>query len=320
MYITNEKSINESYLEINNKIKPLYTRHAIGKIKNVNENLFRQLLGEKSEEEFFKLEPITLCLKTDEESYTTSLLGILGEGGCKIALHVDKGRALIIPNMSDSLNSVVERWERIVSEEVKMCEILGKLGLLSPNYLKVDIFSSDNNELAIPGYISKSFDQMAKEDGCFILDTKNPESSSWKKGTHFIFESNNERFEEKNWDNVLDLLIEDISKIFLHGIDIPGDALNIAIVKKEIDLKAHYHVRFFGFDFTNKYQSLVFPEIEKKSDKKIEMSATKRIVDSILFLLFEAEFFKCGEDVKSLRESLVEKLSIKIHDKCNLSK
>lgn len=255
----------------------------------------------------------TLYVSDETGKHQENLLGILGTGGSKKAIHLSKGRALILPNMDSKPPSVVaENWERIVLEEVAMSKILNKIGLLSPLSERVNITLSESSEQIIPAYISRSFKSLAETEECFIIDMKNKYSSTWNR---FLFKSDEERLNEKNWDSVLDSLATDVAKICMHHIPINFDSRNIAIVKKSSESTlCQYEVRYFGFDFSSKDEFLALPEIQEKpsglSDLKWPTSLFDQILDHVFFLEFGSNRYGFGLDkdkLKSFKNQLVLK-------------
>jgi hypothetical protein len=247
----------------------------------------------------------TLYVTDETGKHPETLLGVLGRGGSKKAIQVARGRALILPNMDvDPTAHIAGRWERMVLEEVKMSKILYRLGLLSPLSEQVSVTLTESSENVIPAYISESFENLSLK-GCFIIDTKNSDSSTWKRGEHSIFQSDEERLSEKNWDSVFDSALTDIAKICLYDIPAEGDSLNIAIVKKASDSAVCQHeVRYFGFDFSSKQGFLEIPDAENRSSTPANIDKATRLLNSIINYVFFFEFgrrYDYGDESASLR-------------------
>lgn len=249
------------------------------------------------------------------------LLDVLGAGGSKKAIALQEGRALMVPNMdADSMYAIVIRWKRMVHEEVAMSQLLTKVGLLSPVSRRVTLsLSEDSHEGRIPAYLSETFESLGKTKGWLIIDTKNWQSSTWKQGRHFLFNSEEERLTEKNWDSVVDSALTDVAKIAMYDIPAGGDSLNIAVLKKPSDSSvSQYEIRYFGFDFSSKYGQLTIPQIQKKPSKSPIPARAVHLLDSMLDDVFSWEFghwrYSWGEEsekakLRSLKDRLVERYS-----------
>lgn len=257
-----------------------------------------------------------LCVIDHTGMHQETLLKVLGGGGSKKAIQLAKGRALLLPNMDeDSIAEIALRWERMVSEEVAMSRILNRIGLLSPSLEQVNIIPSEISEDKISAYISETFEELGKTNGWFIIDIKNRDSSTWKEGKDFLFQSEEERLNEENWDSAVDSVLTDIEKICLYDIPAGRDSLNIAILKKPSESAVCQHeIRYFGFDFSDKDTPLAIPE-DKPLVHPLNKDRAKWILNSILDNVFIYEFgrrylFKDeGGNLKSLKNRLVQKYS-----------
>jgi hypothetical protein len=256
----------------------------------------------------------TLYVTDETGKHPETLLGVLGRGGSKKAIQVARGRALILPNMdADPTAHIAGRWERMVLEEVKMSKILSRLGLLSPLSEQVSVALTESSENVIPAYISESFENLSLK-GCFIIDIKNSDSSTWKEGEHSLFQSDEERLSEKNWDSVFDSALTDISKICSYNIPAEGDSLNIAIVKKASDSAVCQHeVRYFGFDFSSKRKFLAIPDAENRSSTPPNIDKATQLLNSIIENVFFCEFGQRylygaeSENLRNLKDRLVQR-------------
>lgn len=225
-----------------------------------------------------------------------TLLKILGRGGSKTAFQIAKGRALLLPNVYIS-----NVWERMVAEEVKMSQILTRLGLLSPLSEEVSIILDG---VQMPAYVSETFENLGLRKGWFILDMKNSYTSTWKEGENFLFQSDTERLNEKNWGCVIDVLLTDIAKICLHHVPVGTDSLNIAIVRKNSLEICPYEIRYFGFDFSSKYHALDISKIEEQPSAQFDVERAENILNAILDYVFMWEFgekYSYGEDKEKLQ-------------------
>jgi len=244
------------------------------------------------------------------------LLRFLGGGGSKKAIGLQGDRALLLPNMDVSdLNDVIDRWKRIVDEEVYMSEYLTKVGLLSPQSQRVRVVVSKNfYRIQIPAYFSETFESLGKTKNWFIIDGNNSSVSTWKQFEHYLFEKEDERRIEKHWDSVIDSLLTDIAKIMLYNIPTPSDSLNIAVVKRPSEQNVcQYEVRYFGFDFSSKLEALALPTLKEETPEGLNRKRAKYLLDNFLDKLFFAEFdykyeYEEGcEILRAMRESLEDK-------------
>lgn len=271
-----------------------------------------------------KAENPTLYIKDETGTHEEKLLGVLGRGSSKQAVLLDKGRALLLPNMRrDPIGHVANRWERIVCEEVGMSNLLTEAGLLSPQSKQVSISFNPDGSGSIPAYLSETFQSLGETKGWFILDLKNDEeSSTWKEK---LFKTPADRNKDENWDAVFAPLLTDIAKICIHGIPGGGDSLNIAIVKKPDSEQGEssasaYEVRYFGFDFSSKGGTLAIPKMAPNSSDYT--TKTKRMVSHILEWVLDREFNEKEFSIsmvypEDLYNRLVEKYTKTILTKIN---
>lgn len=266
----------------------------------------------------------TLYVTDETGKYPKTLLNILGNGGSKRAFQLEGNRALILPNMDiDRLEDIAKRWERIVLEEVKMSEILTRIGLLSPSSVQVHISLSTSSEKVIPAYICETFESLSLKD-CFVIDAKNHKSSTWKREENFLFHSDDDRLKVENWDAVFDTALTDIAKICYYNIPNGIDSLNLAVVKNPKDSSICPHqVRYFGFDFSSKRKALVLPNIENPSPV-LHPSKIRTLLDHIIDKVFTYEFgdrFDYGPEhgkLTKLKEQLVERYTTKVIERAKI--
>jgi len=249
---------------------------------------------------------------TDETgTHKETLLELLGDGGTKRAFKLAAGRALLLPNIEVEAKSLASDWERIVLEEVKMSEILTRLGLLSPLHKQVTIATNEDSPHVIPAYISETFENLEKTKSVFIIDSKAMKSSTWILGTHFLFNSDEERLEEKNWDPVFAPLLNDIKKICLHNIPTERDSINIAIVKEPSVIRTcQYLVRFFGFDYSKKRGRLDFSKIRQEALANLYIDPVA-IVESRKLSPGSKSKFHAGESIDSTKFEFLLDIIIK---------
>ncbi len=189
---------------------------------------------------------------------------------------------------ANNLTTMTEHWNRIVNEEVKFSQILTQVGLLSPGYQKTYLsLSAEENESCIPTYFSQTFQSLGQSNNWSIIDWKNPKSSTWIFGQHFLFLSDENRLDPKNWDSVINPLATDIKKLCKHQIPTNSDSLNIAITREESNLTlSPYQARYFGFDFSNKCIPLSLQELNFKEQKIKYTKTFTFLLDQILFWEF----------------------------------
>lgn len=238
-----------------------------------------------------------------------TLLQELGCGGCKKAIEIINQIALILPNMdANDPPMMMKHWNRIVDEEVKLSQILTEVGLLSPGYQKTYLsLSDDEKESFIPIYFSQTFQSLGQSKNWSIIDWKNPNSSTWKFGHHFLFSSDEKRLDPKNWDSVVSPLLTDVKKLCKHQIPTKSDSLNIAITTQESSsVESPYTARYFGFDFSNKCTPLSLKELSSK-EKKIKYSQTLTfLLDQILFWEFGHRYTRDAK-LKNFKDILIDR-------------
>jgi hypothetical protein len=122
---------------------------------------------------------------------------------------------------------------------------------------------------------------------------------------------------------VINSLITDFAKICLYNVPINGDSVNIAVVKKPSEnAVCQYEIRYFGFDFSWKWEPLDMSVIQKKPSVSPKMIATHRYsFEIILNVIFFSEFKSSRDDserVQSLKNRLLQKFDDKIKAIINL--
>lgn len=270
-------------------------------------------------EEFLITVPVYLKELGSVNQMLEGSFRVLGFGGTKKAIELPGGRAMLWPNMDDSGDTkhvIAGIWRRIVREEVTMSQLLSKMGILSPcSRLATLSFSpsSSSPESAMPVYLSETFENLGNTKGWFIIDKKNPESSTWKRGEHFLFESEKDRLNESNWDSVMDAALTEVAKICKYDIPLYGDAQNMAFVKRPSKFSvSQYEIRYFGFDFSSKFSCLSIPNL---GEGPFETSGKEEIIHlHVDYLLDNAFFYEFGnryylEEIAQLKNRLVEKHS-----------
>ncbi len=219
-------------------------------------------------------------LYIEDEHDTTrqkeSVQKILGNGGCKKAIQLSKGKALLIPNMDcDDMGAIQSRWPRIVEEEIQMSIFLQSIGLLGLQLQKVKVFSEKDSEHCILAYVTDSFDKL-KEKNIYIIDAKNEESSTWKDNRK-LFRNIEDAKNPKNWRPIIELLAKDIAKLVHYQLPLGGDSFNVAIVGSHDD----YKIRYFGFDYTSKVHKISIPVVEEKKSSQVDKSQEKQLLARI---------------------------------------
>jgi len=258
--------------------------------------------------------PTEIYMHEGDSSNQNKLFRCLGDGGSKRAFKLDEERVLLLPNMdADPIGDIAERWERIVEEELKITKQLASLGILSPLSEKVTISpSKDQTKGTIPAYISKSFNSFAKSD-TFIIDRKNRRSSTWKEG-RTLFKEDENRLDKEKWDRMTAPMLDDLVKIFAHGLPTSHDSLNIAVVQTEETGSISHEIKIFGFDFTDKHSPLALAS----EGRTVQRSHVRQVVEGLLTTLFCYEFewsFPYGERsrepaifIKELVEDYTDKI------------
>lgn len=254
----------------------------------------------------------SLFIEDKKQQKEQKLLKSLGNGGSKMAIEIEDGRALMVPNPGpDSITEVTGRWERMVEEEVAASDFLKEIGLLSPLSERVSIKHTNEEDQAISAYVCKSFKQFA-EEGCFIIDLKEAKSSTWNAKSPKFFANDEQRLDQKNWDLFYNDFLNDVVKICLYNLPYSGDPFNLAINQEGAKNSLQYHLRYFGFDFSSKYRAhesfradtkfLTSLKIEQRAPLK---SAISSMIKQALYSTFDREFKNLkNQEVKDLRAHL----------------
>lgn len=233
----------------------------------------------------------------------------LGGGGSKSVYQIGEFEALVIPNMTlDSIEDIALRWKRMVLEEVKMSKFLLSIGLLAPTLMPTRV-SYTNPNVSIPTYRTYPFKLLKDIEGIYVIDLKNSYSSTWEKGENFLFNSTEERMDEKNWESVFDIFLTDVLKICTFNLPVSGDSVNMAIAVHESDEgKTEYKVRYFGFDFSSKRSELDIPQVEKNACYKLRLDYKKAetLISDFLVEIFNLEFSTEFADENNNKSSIIQ--------------
>ena len=248
--------------------------------------------------------PSPIFIQAEDEKIQHLVLEVLGYGGSKRAYALEGGMALLLPNtlvLNNSSRSVL--WSRMVEEELTATRRVRELGLFACNLEKVQVFMTTESSTSIPAYRTETFSQLSKK-GIWIIDNKNPTSSTWDKS---LFKDGVDRFDEKNWEPILSPFLVDIAKLITNNFLLHDDNVNIAIVEDE---GKSYKIRYFGFDFSSRYEELSFKSIGPEHLR----SMISFVISSSLWSIFYVEFRGADLDrqdalKRSLRASCIKKLS-----------
>ncbi len=225
----------------------------------------------KEMEEQNLLSPLSLYIE-DEHGNTRKqepMERLLGNGGCKSAIQLSEGKALLIPT-KDTV-----AWPRIVEEEVQMSKFLQQIGLLGVQLQKVKVFPEKDSEHCIPAYVTDSFDHL-KEKNIYIIDIKNSKSSTWV-GDNKLFNSIADAEHPENWKPFIDLLIKDIAKLVHYQLPVRGDSFNVAIVGGQDG----YKIRYFGFDYTKLFEKTLIPIVKERKSSQVDQGNQKQLLTKI---------------------------------------
>lgn len=207
----------------------------------------------------------SLFVKDDLGQKEEQVLDVLGEGGCKKAIKLTEDRALLLPNMdSNSPEFIGSCWPRVVKEELKITRYLHSIGLLCPPLEEVEVFVRADSTSPIPSYRTETFANLGKTRGWYIIDRKNMKSWTWRKN---FFNNDEDRLKEANWKPLIKPLIKDIAKLIFYQVPLFPDSINSVITEimgKEGLIK--YKIRYFGFDFSDKFKPLNMPQNSEKNN------------------------------------------------------
>lgn len=201
-------------------------------------------------------EPILMRISptpNPKEAKVKQLIKSLGYGGCKLAMQLDDGQALIIPNEEGGPG-----WSYIVAREIKESELHQKIGLNSPLNTLVYVFPDANSDRCIPAYTNPSFADMAAR-GVYVIDLKRPDFRPHHP-TLRLFKRHEDMLNMDLWRPLLVDMIQDIAKLVFYQIPDKHDCFNLAVVRGDTG----YRIRYFGFDFSDKgaQQSVLLPIVE----------------------------------------------------------
>lgn len=257
----------------------------------VQDAFFKQSFGVMLEERMHKRGSY-LYIRDEKGLHLEKLQGVLGNGGCKKAIELEQGRVLMLPCGTGGSFAM---WERVASEEVVVGKALSSIGLLSLQHKQVTVaVSRSASEGTITAYICDSFAHLATSKNVFIIDNKNPKSSTWKLGKNSLFHKAEDRLVEKKWDEVVETLLTDITKIFVYQIPYGGDSLNLAIEKNANcipDISTPFKARFLGFDFTSK-RSKLGSSVYQKATQMPDREEVAFVVQKLVNGLVNYEFYK----------------------------
>lgn len=252
MNITNNKSDHEYFSKMT---IPLHIYHE--KLKN-------NIAGTKPS--------IPISLFKNNKTKERKMVEILGQGGDKIAIKMDNGKALLIPNYTTTLNQE-GFWDKVVEGEIQFNRLLKDQALLCPKYSQATI-SKDG--CTISAYVSESFEQLAEKKNIYVIDVNYLTNESSKKAFS-IFKKCFFKFDEmQHWKKIFAPLTQDVAKLLSCGIPIPSDSFNWAVVTTENSC----HVRYFGFDFCGKYKN---EEIKPLHKDKIDWINIKARLENVYY-------------------------------------
>lgn len=226
-------------------------------------------------------EPIPLYVQTSQEKIKRNVLGILGSGGSKRAYELEGGIALLMPCMrSLSLSADSKKWEEKIDEEIMATNRVRELGLLACHLEKTHVFMTSDSTISVLAYQTETFSQLSSR-GMWIIDQKDSESSTWKSKS--FFGEMIDRFDEKNWEKLLNPFLRDIAKLLANNFYLYIDNVNMAVLEKPTqDDGVNYEIRYFGFDFSSKYGPLSFRQL---SSEEISSLVPSIVGDSLMELM-----------------------------------
>lgn len=234
----------------------------------------------------------TLNIRDIEGCGPVSISESLGGGGSKGVYGLGRDHVLTLPIMGiDGVSAVAQRWDRMVREEVENRKSAQSIGLLTLPIERVNLCVEGCDACEthfVPAYKSESFEHLKESKGWYILDSKNSRSSTWK-GT--FFENDEDRFDLKKWKSILTPLFDDIAKIIYYELGIGTDQKNLVVIKTNNINNPNYIVRYFGFDFSDKW----FPmRIQKGSPIKNlgrgELKFLESLLEQFLQSIIDVEF------------------------------
>lgn len=273
--------------------------------KAIRENYIRSY--EALKQKILNSESITI---RDSEGLREVKFGkILGAGGCKKAISIGNGQALLVPNMDNTpLEHFTSLWPRVVYEEILCSKLHRKAHLLSSADESVTIFLDSNHSLPpLTAYIAKTFDQLArKKDWLMIVDAKDSHCSTWKREKFSLFHSESDRTIEKNWDSIVEPLLSDIASIYYFEIPVYFDSMNLAVMQNPSDsCVSPYQIRYFGFDFTSKYSTSAMKPLKERG---LRQEINLKEIENLSRLFLSRAISLCEFGYNSYSEEFEESL------------
>lgn len=238
---------------------------------------------------------------------TTSAYPVIGAGGTKTAYLIDDKIVVFRPNAMDG-QRLINIWDRIITDELMMSELLHKIGILNLNFKLCQI--KLNQTLTLQTLCSQSF-KSEISNGLYIIDTKNINSSTWPKDNSIsFFAVDVDPYNVDNWLKAMESYILDVNTLVKNNLSLCGDSLNFAFAAK--GSKYHsgsdqlFEIRIFGFDFTSKYSPL-------KLENKVPTSVTidymlRRGGEAAVWEVLCSKSFCLKEKEDKLYKELSEKL------------
>ena len=293
---------------------------------NIFESMGQSYPSFPSEDETYKNISIRLTLENGAQ-VEVKLASILGKGGAKRAVALNREEALLLPN-----SGKVQYWKKSVEEEVQMSKVCESIGLLSPSS-KMVFVQWPNSEISFPAYTSNSFSSLP-EKGIYVIDVKNSTSTVWTEKENELFVNPLDPFEKlrpESWDAVFKPFIDDLAKSVFFSLDAQGDdTVNFAVVKTQN--YPGYEVRAFCFDFSSPaqypreipiianfkiaFQQGQMPQFEEETTRKYIDEKVSSVLSELFSVEFgEAYYPKIDRDVHALKKELQTKYTNQIFDR-----
>ena len=263
-------------LEIPPKAVVTPTKAVAIPLEGATEETFRHLTQDEINEMFPNVEgffekvyriPQTIYMGTARTPVILS--ESVGEGGSKVAFQYSENEVILLPNCP------LPNWQRMVDEEVMISERLTQLDIPNVQSKKVNVYFEGAPHPLI-AYTCPSFKGL-EQKGMFVIDTKGRPDLS-PVAHEPIFKEDKDRSSVEAWLPLIKPLIADLVLAARHDCLFGPDSWNGVVVKHE---DGTYQLRYFGFDFSSKYEAMENPKSNSNIALQVE-AATRNIVDGLM--------------------------------------
>lgn len=255
-----------------------------------------------------------------EEIKMSDRLESIGIPTLKLTPCIVKFERLIYVNEIDSVKEIKEikeiKADKFINTDEKNVDEMKTNQNTNNN--SINERKTKTKEYTLESISSTPFTSYIKQ-GIYIIDT-NSNSTTWPTDGSLSFIPNSKYlYDLQSWINALTPLTRDIVNLLSHGIYLPIDSLNLAIVSSDsvlhsqINSKAdvinnNFQVRLFCFDFSNKRYEINFKE-EIKELKQVDCHIFSRIlkhsIDNVIVTIHPKKICLNDDEIKH-RDTLIQ--------------